>query len=70
MRTEMEELGVELCLNEEVMLRCMTQLQHLDEMGQRCHWLAELIRADNPEAVIPDISLQALGERLGPGKSQ
>lgn len=64
MRTDMEALGVALCSDDEIMHRCMTQLQHLDEMGQRCHWLAELLRSDNPEALIPDISLQTLGERL------
>jgi len=64
LRADLEELGVELCHDEDVMLRCMTRLQHLDEMGQRCHWLAQLMRADNPAAVLPDITLQALGDRL------
>ena len=68
LRVELEELGVELCHDEEVMLRCMTRLQHLDEMGQRCHWLAQLMRSDNPVAVLPDITLQSLGDRLMAGR--
>ncbi|OYW88320.1 MAG: hypothetical protein B7Z20_02830 [Sphingobium sp. 32-64-5] len=64
LRVEMEELGVQLCLNEDILLHFMTQLQRLDEMGQRCHWLAEMIRADDPEAVVPHITLKTMGDRL------
>ena len=64
LREDMEELGVQLCLEESVMLRCMTYLQRLDELGQRSIWLAELVRSDNPSAVIPDITLQSLADRL------
>ncbi|MGE4431793.1 MAG: hypothetical protein AB7E05_13730 [Sphingobium sp.] len=64
LRVEMEELGVQLCLNETILLHYMTQLQRLDEMGQRCYWLAEMIRSDDPEAVIPHITLKALGDRM------
>ena len=60
----MEDIGVQLCLDEEIMLRCMTHLQRLDEMGQRSIWLAELVRSDNPTDVIPEITLQSLAERL------
>lgn len=60
----MEEIGVQLCLDEEVMVRCMGYLQRLDELGQRSIWLAELVRSDNPSAVIPGITLQSLAERL------
>jgi hypothetical protein len=64
MRDKMEELGVSLCLDEAVMMRCMDQLQMLDEMGQRSTWLAELVRSDDPESRIDDITLQALADRL------
>lgn len=64
LREDMEEIGVQLCLDEAVMLRCMSYLQRLDEMGQRSNWLATLVRADNPHEVIPDITLQSLAERL------
>ena len=43
LREDMEEIGVQLCLDEEVMLRCMSYLQRLDEMGQRSNWLAALL---------------------------
>lgn len=64
LRADMEELGVQLCLDEDVMHRCMAHLQRLDEMGQRSIWLAELVRADNPHEVIPEITLQSLANRL------
>lgn len=64
LRADMEDLGVQLCLDEDVMLRCMSHLQRLDEMGQRSIWLAELVRADNPNDVIPEITLQSLATRL------
>ncbi len=64
LREDMEEIGVQLCLDEEVMLRCMAHLQRLDEMGQRSNWLAALVRAEDPCTVIPDITLQSLAERL------
>jgi len=64
LREDMEEIGVQLCLDEEVMLRCMSYLQRLDEMGQRSNWLAALLRAEDPNVVIPDITLQSLAERL------
>lgn len=64
LREDMEEIGVQLCLDEDVMVRCMTYLQRLDELGQRSIWLAELVRSDNPNDVIPDITLQSLAERL------
>lgn len=64
LREDLEEIGVQLCLDEEVMLRCMEHLQRLDEMGQRSNWLATIVRADDPTEVIPDITLQSLAERL------
>ena|GEM_PF-2874275 len=64
LREDMEEIGVQLCLDEEIMMRCMSYLQRLDEMGQRSNWLAALVRADNPREVLPDITLQSLAERL------
>ncbi|MPT48936.1 MAG: hypothetical protein E2598_11045 [Sphingobium sp.] len=64
LREDMENLGVQLCLDEAVMVRCMPHLQRLDEMGQRTMWLAELLRAENPAAIIPEITLQALADRL------
>ena len=64
LREDLEDIGVQLCLDEEVMLRCMTYLQRLDEMGQRSNWLAALVRAENPQEVIPDITLHSLAERL------
>lgn len=64
LREDMEEIGVQLCLDEEIMQRCISYLQRLDEMGQRSNWLAALVRADDPHEVIPDITLQSLAERL------
>ncbi|MBP9158188.1 MAG: hypothetical protein KBF53_10505 [Sphingobium sp.] len=64
LREDMEEIGVQLCLDEEVMLRCMSHLQRLDEMGQRSNWLAAMVRASNPSEVIPEITLQTLADRL------
>ena len=64
MRENLEELGVSLCMDEDVMMRCLDQLQRLDEMGQRSTWLAELVRSDDPESRIDDITLQALADRL------
>lgn len=64
LREDMEEIGVQLCLDEEIMMRCMSYLQRLDEMGQRSNWLAALVRSDNPGEILPDITLQSLAERL------
>lgn len=64
LREDLEEIGVQLCLDEEVMLRCMSYLQRLDEMGQRSNWLAAIVRAEDPAEIIPDITLQALADRL------
>lgn len=64
LREDLEEIGVQLCLDEEVMLRCMAYLQRLDEMGQRSNWLAAIVRAEDPCEVISDITLQSLAERL------
>lgn len=64
LREDLEEIGVQLCLDEEVMLRCMSYLQRLDEMGQRSNWLAAIVRAEDPTEVIPDITLQTLADRL------
>lgn len=65
MREDLEELGVALCmLDESVMTRCMTHLQRLDEMSQRTYWLADLVRADEPESRLDDITLQSLADRL------
>ena len=64
LREDMEEIGVQLCLDEEIMQRCVSYLQRLDEMGQRSNWLAALVRADDPHEVIPDITLQSLADRL------
>lgn len=64
MRDVLEDIGVSLCNDDAVMHRCMTQLQRLDELGQRSMWLAELIRAHDPVARIDDITLGALTERL------
>jgi len=64
LREDLEEIGVQLCLDEEVMLRCMSYLQRLDEMGQRSNWLAAIVRAEDPGEVISDITLQSLAERL------
>lgn len=64
LREDMENLGVQLCLDEEVMVRCMPHLQRLDEMGQRSLWLAALLRADDPLKIISEITLQSLADRL------
>ncbi len=64
LREDMEEIGVQLCLDEEIMLRCMSHLQRLDEMGQRSNWLAALVRAPDPTEVIPEITLQSLADRM------
>ena len=64
LREDLEDIGVQLCLDEQVMLRCMAHLQRLDEMGQRSIWLAALVPADNPAEVISDITLQSLADRL------
>lgn len=67
LRTDLEEIGVSLCLDEEVMARCMEHLQRLDELGQRSNWLAELLRADDPISRVDDITLSSLAERLRDG---
>lgn len=64
MRNDLEEIGVSLCFDEEVMTRCMSYLQRLDELGQRSNWIAELIRSDDPIHRIDDITLGSLAERL------
>lgn len=64
MREDLEDIGVSLCLDDEIMQRCMIYLQRLDELGQRANWLAELVRADDPEARVNDITLNSLAERL------
>lgn len=63
-REDLEEIGVSLCLDEEVMQRCMKHLQRLDELGQRSNWLAELVRAEDPVARVEDITLNSLAQRL------
>jgi hypothetical protein len=64
LRNELEDIGVSLCLEDEIMQRCMTHLQRLDELGQRSNWLAELVRAEDPVARVKDITLHSLAERL------
>lgn len=64
MRDDLEEIGVSLCFDEEVMQRCMSFLQRLDELGQRSNWIAELVRSDDPVSRIDDITLGSLADRL------
>lgn len=64
LRVDLEEIGTQLCLDDEILHRCMSFLQRFDEMGQRSSWLAALLRADDPHAVIDDITLQSLADRL------
>lgn len=64
MRNEMEEIGVSLCFDEEVMLRCLSHLQRLDELGQRSTWIADLVRSADPASRVADITLASLAERL------
>jgi hypothetical protein len=64
MREDLEDIGVSLCLDDEIMQRCMIYLQRLDELGQRANWLAELVRSKDPESRVNDITLNSLAERL------
>lgn len=68
MREDMEEIGVHLCLDDEVMQRCLTHLQRLDELSQRAGWIAELLRASDPPSRVGDITLSALLHRLRPAE--
>lgn len=64
LRVDLEEIGTQLCLDDEILHRCISFLQRFDEMGQRSSWLAALLRAEDPDAVIADITLQSLADRL------
>lgn len=61
---ELEEIGVSLCADHELVQRCIIQLQRLDELGQRSRWLARLIDSDDPHRLISEITLGSLAARL------
>lgn len=61
---DLEDIGVSLCSDHAMVQRNITQLQRLDEMGQRSRWLACLIRAEDPQRLISEITLNSLAVRL------
>lgn len=64
LQDDLENIGVALCVDIELMGRHCEPLQRLDELSQRSFWLAKLLRANNPKAVVDNITLGALARRL------
>ena len=64
LQDDLEHIGVTLCVDIELTRRYCESLQRLDELSQRSFWLAKLLRADNPKAVVHDITLGTLARRL------
>lgn len=64
LREDLEHIGVSLCVDIELTQRHCEPLQRLDELSQRSFWLAKLLRANDPEAVVQDITLGSLSRRL------
>jgi hypothetical protein len=64
LRHDLEQIGVSLCVDIELTQRHCEPLQRLDELGQRSFWLAKLLRANDPNEVVHDITLGSLARRL------
>ena len=64
LQDDLENIGLTLCVDTEFTRRYGPSLQSLDELSQRSFWLARLLRANNPKAVIHDITLGSLARRL------
>lgn len=61
---EIETLGETLCADTEMMSRNVTTLQAIDAIAQQQHCLAHLLRANDIDAAVDDLSFAALKERL------
>jgi hypothetical protein len=61
---DLEDIGVSLCSDQAMAQQNITQLQRLDELGQRSRWLARLISAKDPQRLISEITLHSLAVRL------
>ena len=65
---EIEGLGAQLCTDPTVMLRHLAPLQAIDLIAQKQRWLATLLRDDCPVSAVNSISVDALRDRLSPGR--
>lgn len=63
-REVLEQFGMQLCANMEVVQRYSEVLQGIDELAQRNENLARLLRAPAMEPAIDSISLENLRNRL------
>ena len=60
----MEELGMTLCLDPNLVQAHLPALQKLEELGQRQFCLAQVLRAADMRTAIADIPLDALRDRM------
>lgn len=60
----MEELGMTLCLDPNLVQAHLPALQKLDELGQRQFCLAQVLRSADMRAAVADIPLDALRDRM------
>lgn len=61
----MEQLGMTLCLDPDLVQAHLPALQKLDELGQRQFCLAQVLRSADMRAAVADIPLDALRDRMG-----
>jgi hypothetical protein len=64
--SEIEELGMQLCIDPEIMQRHIGALQSIDLIAQKQRWLSTLLRADCPVAAAGAIDVEALRQRFSP----
>lgn len=60
----LEQLGMTLCLDPELVQAHLPSLQKLDELGQRQFCLAQVLRAADMRTAIAQIPLDALRDRM------
>ena len=60
----MEQLGMTLCLDPNLVQAHLPALQKLDELGQRQFCLAQVLRAGDMRTAIAHIPLDALRDRM------
>lgn len=61
---DVEQVGAALCADPALAREHMALLQRLDEIGQRHHHLATVLRAADPEAAVNGIGLDRLAGRF------
>lgn len=63
-RQSLEQMGMTLCLDPNLVQAHLPTLQGLDELGQRQTCLAQVLRAADMHAAVAHIPLDALRDRM------